>query len=171
MAAYDLALAKLLDDEDRERRYQVVMDSNGYQALSGINARWFPEDFARIAALPQEARAAAVAQFYFIHFWLPLHLSGINSQPIANDVLSMSVNAGMGTEAKLLQEAVNAVRPGSVTVDGQIGPQTVTEANACDPDALLAAFRSLAESHYKAIAVENPADVQYLNSWLARASG
>jgi lysozyme family protein len=169
MADYANALSYLLDNEDAERQYATVPDAGGW-AISGINSRAFPEDFQRINALLPDQRATQVAQFYLLTFWVPMKLGGLNAQDVANRVLDMAVNAGMGSGARLLQQAVNRLRPDSVTVDGLIGSQTLTEANACDAAALLDQYRALRIQHYRDIAASIPADQKYLNVWLQRAS-
>lgn len=108
MSNFGPALDFLLDNEDERRECCTVPDAGGY-AISGINSRSFPEDFARINDLPQDQRGPEVARFYLLTFWAPLHLSGLASQDVANRVLDMAVNGGMGTSVRLLQQAINAL--------------------------------------------------------------
>jgi lysozyme family protein len=136
-------------------------------AISGINSGAWPADFATIAALPQASRAPAVEAFYQAHFWNNW-FAQLTSDDLAKRVFDFAVNGGSGSAVKTLQQAVNALG-GTLTVDGGWGPNTLAAVNAADQQALVQAFIAARVAHYQAIAAANPADAQYLNSWLARA--
>lgn len=170
MSQFAPALTFLLSNEDyTPPRYENAIDNNGGGVIAGINSKSFPDQYAAIAALPQDQRADAVYKFYFAYFWTPMGLGAIDSQDVATRVLDMGVNAGTHTSVQLLQQAVNSLG-NTIAEDGKIGPATIAAANACDPTALLAAFREQRENHYQMIVAKNPANQRYLAGWLARAS-
>jgi lysozyme family protein len=136
-------------------------------AITGINSGAWPQDFAAIAALPQDQRMSAVHDFYQAHFWNNWY-DQLATDDVAKRVFDFAVNGGSGTSVKTLQRAINAVG-GSVATDGGWGPSTVGAANATDQAALTQAFIAQRAAHYQAIVAANPADQKYLNGWLARA--
>jgi len=72
MDNFQICLMWTMQWEDPRLAYAVTSDNKG-QVLSGINSVKWPADFARIAALPQALRPAAVAAFYrrcFYNQWL-----------------------------------------------------------------------------------------------------
>lgn len=170
MSTYIPALNFVLDNEDHYRKYANVPDAPpGAHAISGINSAAYPEQYAKILAIPQAQRGPAISDFYLTEFWTPLGASGLNSQDVANRVLDQAVNGGLKSGGTLLQIAANACGS-TLVVDGSIGPHTCTVVNALDEDTLLSAFKTARINHYKAIALHNPADAKYLAEWLGRAS-
>ena len=168
MAQFEDALAYLLTKEDyTPPRYEPVTDNNGGTVIAGINSKSFPDDVATI--LDCANRAEAVKGFYLRVFWKPMLLGGIESQDVANRVLDMGVNAGMGRGIRLLQQAINALGH-NIAEDGVIGPVTIGTANTCDPDSLLASYRAQRVAYYNAIAAKNPDNLKYLAGWLKRAN-
>jgi Putative secretion activating protein len=108
---------------------------------------------------------ALISQFYKINFWDVLKLDQIKDQQLAETVYDFGVNSGTGRSAKYLQEAVNNLG-GSLKVDGQIGNQTITQANSINPSQLHTEFNKLRRDFYNSIAKGN--QKQFLNSWLSR---
>ena len=174
MADFDTDFNFMMTDEDSTQAHALVPDApgtwvvvagakmwQGAWAISGINSKAFPADFAVIAALPQVQRGPAVEKFYETLFWNTWE--GALSDAIAERVLDTAVNRGGVNGVKVLQMAVNACG-GSLTVDGHWGPATVAAANACDQDALLAALRAARLADYQAVVAANPSDAQYLGT-------
>lgn len=174
MSEFGPALEYLLDLEDEGRTYVEVTDNNGGKVIAGINSKSFPKEEAAIAAVVPSLRSTGVYKFYFAYFWQPLLLGSLQAQDIANRVLAASVNSGMYSGIKLLQEAANACGA-SITVDGKIGPITVAAANSADPASLLSAFRQQLEAAYRLIAAHNPEDQKFIGTdeepgvWIRRA--
>lgn len=163
------ALNFLLDNEDARRSYATVPDAPpGAFAISGINSAAYPLEFADINFIAQSARGPAVASFYQNAFWNPLQAGGLDSQDLANRVLDQAVNGGLNTGAVMLQRAANTCGCTLVT-DGHIGPATLEAVNALDPERIIAAYRELRCTHYRAIVEAKPEDQKYLAQWLARA--
>jgi len=173
MADFKVAFQWAMQFEDPEMACAQVPDAapaglaGPCYAISGINSGAWPSQFASIAALPQAARAGAVAAFYQAEFWNAWYAQLI-SEEVAKRVFDFSVNAGSGTSVKTLQKAVN-VLGGSVSVDGGWGPMTLAAANSTNPPALVQAFIAARVAHYQAIVAANPSDAIYLKGWLARA--
>lgn len=167
VSTFHEALSFLLNNEDALRQYAIVPDAGGF-AISGVNSKSFPTQYARIAALPQSQRGPVVANFYLAEFWTPMKIEGIVSQDLANRVLDEGVNAGAGTSIRLLQKAANSLGA-TLTIDGSLGPLSLAAINALDPDRLLNAFRLQRQQRYAAIITGNPQDVAYLKAWDKRA--
>lgn len=107
------------------------------------------------------------AQLYHRDYWCKLKLDDLLDEPLAAAVFDMGVNAGIGTAAKLLQRAINALgRP--ISVDGRIGPATLALANLGQPERLRAAFRRACRHYYEDIVARNPSQRVFLKGWLNR---
>ena len=170
MASYEIAFEWLMTSEDPLQAHKAVPDAPpGAFAISGINSHAFPVQFQRIAALPQDSRAAAVRDFYQAMFWSNW-LAQLESDDIAKRVFDAAVNMGPETAVELLQTAIETVSGITGGVDGQWGPVTLQRANGCNPDLLAAAFRLARCAHYSAIVKAKPALARYLSSWLVRAN-
>ena len=170
MSQYAPALQYLLNFEDPDRTYLESMDNNGGKVIAGINARSFPQAEGEIAALPQAQRAAAVAGFYLKTFWNPLKCGALDAQDVADRVLDMGVDGGMYEAQLLLQRAINAIHPGTLVVDGDIGPATLEAANGTDPEALLAAYRTERVAFYEQLVAQDPQRYnRYKAGWIRRA--
>lgn len=168
MASFTVAFNWMLDNEDSQRQYATVPDVGG-QAISGINSKSFPDQFAVIAAIPQAQRGPAVEQFYMVNFWNPW-FGQIISDDIAKRAFDAAVNMGSGTAVKLLQIACNSLLTPLIAQDGAWGPATVHQINDAAPDALVSAFIAARRAHYVDIIRAKPELSRYLAAWLARAS-
>ena len=91
------------------------------------------------------------------------------SPDIAIKVFDLSVNVGPRRAHVMLQRALHAVGRRDVVVDGIIGPQTISAANAAPPDALLAALRAEAAAYYRQLIERNPTLKKYERGWMRRA--
>lgn len=110
---------------------------------------------------------ALVSEFYKTNFWLPLSLDYINDQQLANNVYDFGVNAGISAAAKRLQMAANAVC-GNVTVDGDIGSQTLGAVNKLNGQSVYDAFNLLRKLFYDQIIKKNPTQAKFRASWYSR---
>ena len=84
--------------------------------------------------------------------------------------INMEGTGKCGAAVKILQAAANFQFPGALTVDGQYGPETEKEINACNAASLLMAMDALACEHYRAIVAARPASQKYLDGWIERAN-
>jgi lysozyme family protein len=173
MADFMTAFQWCMQSEDARMTCAVAPDASpaGFSgqcyAISGINSGAWPQQYATIAALPQEARLTAVQDFYQQHFWNNWYAQLV-SDDLAKRVFDFGVNGGSGTAVQTLQKAVNALG-GSLTVDGGWGPMTLAAVNAADQAAMVQAFIAARVAHYMAIVAGNPGDQKYLKGWLTRA--
>lgn len=85
-----------------------------------------------------------------------------------------SVNGGPSASIRLVQTAINHLGVKSVTVDGQLGPNTLfaaleTDHRCANPTAFLDALVDARDAEYRAIAARKPETAKFLKGWLARA--
>ena len=162
MSDFSKCLRYVLSNEDSTGACKTVPDSpEGCFAISGVNSRSWPSEFAAINALPQDKRLPAVVSFYERRYWTP-NVEGITSNNIAAYLLDASVNQGTGTAVRMLQNALRAIGE-PVEVDGLLGINTRLAVNSVPVDRLLNAFMIERIGSYKAIGGPN------LPGWLARA--
>lgn len=168
MANFEVAFTWMMLNEDSQRQYATVPDV-GFQAISGINSKSFPDQFATINAIPQAQRGPAVEQFYMVNFWNPW-FGQIISDEVAKRVFDAAVNMGSSTAVKILQIACNSLLTPLIAQDGAWGPATVHQVNDAAPDALVSAYIAARRAHYVDIIRVKPELSRYLAAWLARAS-
>lgn len=136
----------------------------GGKTKYGISQKSYP--LIAIASLTRDD----ATQIYHRDFWTKLKCDDIRPEAIAAAVFEMGVHAGIGTGAKLLQRAVNALgKP--LPVDGKIGPATLALVNALPPAPLLEAFRRECLHHYAAIIDRDPSQKIFWNGWRNRIYG
>lgn len=111
---------------------------------------------------------ADVEAFYKANFWDVISLDSITSQQIANQLFDTAVNMGTGIAARFLQEGVNNLKPGTLAVDGAVGPHTVAAANAASAEALYNQIIQLRKDRYLQIIAANPSQAQFEHSWFSR---
>ena len=73
-----------------------------------------------------------------------------------------AVNMGGGRSVKFIQQAIGA------TVDGVIGPETISKLKAYDQTKLSNDFMNQRENFYNAIVQRDPTQVKFLKGWLRR---
>lgn len=153
-------VSHIIEVEGGERVVNHQQDNGGLTKW-GISQRSYPG--LDIASLSREE----ATEIFHRDFYKPLKCDDILHEKIAGALFDMGVNAGLGTAAKLLQRAVNAVgKP--LPVDGRIGPATLAMVNAMPPDALLEAFRRECLHHYAAIIDRDPTQRVFWNGWRNR---
>lgn len=134
-----------------------------------------------------------IFQFYKVNFWNSLQLDFVKSQPVAEQLADLGVNAGPMRPAKMVQRLVNQYfqRPGEkpvLVVDGDIGPGTINHLNQVPAALLYAQFVAMRKEFYyyrvgqlekvnsnsqRFFADElnlkvNPKKIEFLKSWLSR---
>jgi lysozyme family protein len=117
-------------------------------------------DVADIYAL---TRRQAIA-LYRLYYWERYGYARLTHQALATKVFDLCVNIGSFASHCALQRAVRAAGGPCLREDGVLGPKTVQAVNTCDPDILLAAYRSEAASHYRLL--HQP---HFEKGWLNRA--
>jgi lysozyme family protein len=113
-----------------------------------------------IAALTWDA----AKRVYERRYWMAAHCDAISDTMPRLAVLHFdgAVNHGLGRAAKFLQRAAGT------TVDGDIGPSTMTAINAGNEIALCNAVCDQREKFYRDIVASKPEQTRFLNGWLRR---
>ena len=138
----------------------------------GISLRWLKAqglhgdvngdlvvDIRDIQALtPDEA-----ATFYQVHWWDKYGYGRINDQSIATKIIDTAVNLGAPRAHRFVQEAVG------VTVDGQLGPNTILAVNSYPAPTLLHGIQFRQASYYTMLVENNPRLQEFLAGWENRA--
>jgi lysozyme family protein len=109
-----------------------------------------------------------VLAFYKQHFWDTEMLDEINDQQTANQLFDSAVNMGTGVASRFLQQGIDTLKPGVVTVDGVVGPATIAAANALPAKELYNAICNLRRQRYMQIIAQNPREVMFEHSWMSR---
>lgn len=127
-------------------------DMGGDYEVAGINDRYHPEAFRRIASLPAQEREDAAAK-YISQYTAPLVLQLPQTiQPFAQD---LAFNRGLGGATKYLQEGLNLLGV-KVAVDGAIGPKTLAAINSVNPKQLMVAASQAQLNDERAKAASDP---------------
>jgi lysozyme family protein len=109
-----------------------------------------------------------ISNFYQQNYWSPLQLNTINDQQVANALFDCSVNPCILSVSRVAQMVCNILKPGTLTVDGSIGPLSLNAINSFPPDQYVSAFNGFRAADYYARVRSSPADAQWLDSWLSR---
>ena len=109
-----------------------------------------------------------VQAFYKQNFWDTISLDHLNGQQLANQLFDTAVNMGVGIATRTLQQAVNNIIPGKLTVDGRIGPETLDAVNGLPQEEVYNQVIALRKQRYINILQQHPAMAQFRNSWLSR---
>lgn len=121
-------------------------------------------------SLVSTASALSIAQeVYTSAYANPLQAGAITDQALATAVLSFGINSGNEESAKTLQRACVSLGQ-NVTVDGAIGPNTLSVVNGLNAGQLLDAFCSDARTFYSDLSESDPADAAFLQGWFNRVS-
>jgi hypothetical protein len=110
-------------------------DMGGDYEVAGINDRYHPEAFRKIAGLPAQNRESAAAE-YISQYTAPL-VSKLPPaiQPFTQD---LAFNRGLGGATKYIQEGLNSLGV-KVAIDGAIGPKTLAGIEGVNPKQLMIA--------------------------------
>jgi hypothetical protein len=127
-------------------------DMGGDYEVAGINDRYHPEAFRKIAGLPAKDREAAAAE-YISQYTAPL-VSQLPQaiQPFAQD---LAFNRGMGGATKYLQEGLRSLGQ-NVAVDGAIGSKTLSAIGNVNAKDLMIAASQAQLNDEKARATADP---------------
>lgn len=178
MANLSVSYNWMMDNEDAERKYAVVADpvpvrdsdsagvvfnKKSAFAISGINSFYYPDEFAAIAALPQEARGEGVMNFYATKFW-NVWFQSINDPEVCKRMFDCAVNPGPGLAVSFAQTAINSIGISHIDTDGKWGPITVAAINAASSGLLIPAFQSRRLSYYQRLVIRNPSLSKFLGT-------
>lgn len=123
-----------------------------------------PKTWRQITAILQtnERLNILAKQFYQKNFWDTICGDLIVDQRVANNIYDWEVNSGEGYPAKASQRIVGA------TVDGDIGPKTVSAINTYDPDEFIKKFKDAREAFCRRIVANDPSQEKFLDGWIKR---
>jgi lysozyme family protein len=131
----------------------------GGETNFGISKRAYPNE--DIKGMTKDR----AKEIYYADYWLKNGLDKIDNQEVAAAALDTVVNHGRG--AFLIQQALqNLGQP--VTVDGRIGPDTLSHINSTAPKIYLPALYDVRQSYYQNLVANNPALARFLPGWLSR---
>jgi lysozyme family protein len=131
----------------------------GGETNFGISKRAYPNE--DIKGMSKDR----AKEIYYVDYWLKNGLDKIDNQEVAAAALDTVINHGRG--AYLIQQALqNIGQP--VTVDGRIGPDTLSHINATAPKTYLPALYNVRQSYYQSLVANNPALAKFLPGWLSR---
>lgn len=164
MANVQAAIDYVLRFEDPTLSGVVTTDPGG-RTRFGIAERFHPEltNCLFYSSMGATAALTIAMRIYSDTYAAPLCIADIQSQDVADKLLSLGVNCGVRSASKRLQEAVE------VKGDGRIGPITLDALDRADPDTVLARLKQLAVEHYEELIRDNPSLAIYRSGWLARA--
>ena len=160
MADVEKSIDFILSNEDPGLTGKVTVDAGGVTRW-GIAGRFHPTLDIRNLTLDQ-ARQIYASEYVNA-------VSGIADQDVQDIVADCLVNPGPGAGAKCVQQAINALHPHALAVDGQIGPDTISRLNGCAPDDILPRLRMARSMYYFNLCQANPSSQPYLSGWLVRA--
>lgn len=170
---------------DIEAGYANDSDDRGGETFVGISRVHWPDwhGWQIIDTYPAASRRAlrygdnpkldrAVQEFYRAEFWDRLNLDAVNKQTIAAEVFDTAINCGLSKASEILQRSLNMVGgfPGRrLSVDGKIGPKTVSAVNGCRyPEALLKCLNGFQFEHYYQIVKRDISQRKWFRGWLRR---
>jgi lysozyme family protein len=151
MANFDIAIGPVLANEGG---YVSNPNDPGGETKYGISKRQYPDLDIKNLSLDQ------AKEIYRRNYW---QFDSIQNQTIANKLLDMCVNMGVGSAIRLVQTAVQ------VAVDGRYGPQTEAAINNASADKILQALRFQSVIRYLDLIDKNPKLAEFKRGWLMRA--
>lgn len=96
-------------------------------------------------------------------YWDRVMGDDITCQCIAAFLCDWAYNSGVGTAVKKVQQLLPKVK-----ADGAMGPATLAEINAQDPEDLFNKLKASREAFYNAIVKNNPEQKKFINGWMNR---
>ena len=112
-------------------------------------------------------------EYYKTHYWDKMKLDSVDSQKIATELFDIGLNMGISIAGKFIQRAVNVLnRQGTlwdnISVDGIIGPKTISVINQAPEKETYKILNSLQGSRYVEICESNESQEKFLRGWLSR---
>ena len=101
------------------------------------------------------------------HYWDVLKADAIKNQSLAEQIVDIAYNCGVGTAAKKTQIALG-FKGGDV--DGKIGDKTVAAINSAFQEDLFNKIKALRIKYYNDIVNNNPSQGKFLKGRLNRAN-
>ncbi len=166
MAKFIEAFDFVLGEEVAKNNPGAVTNDEDGRTRYGIAERFHPTLEAECEFYScSDDDAKPIAEMYYENeYWDAIRGHEIESQYIADRLLSFAVNQGPHQAIHLLQRALG------VTEDGVIGPQTLAAINTQDEDEVMKKWRETLAYFYHRVVLVNPNKAKFLNGWLARVA-
>jgi len=151
----------------------VITDATGDLGMKtrfGISQRWHPEltPTGFFDDMPTAEALALAEKTFATEYAPPLYLGAISSQALATALLSFAGLEGITESVLMLQHALQALG-WNLSIDGEMGPQTLAATNAADPAKALSALVGFQKWHFAQIAQADPSQNKWLVGWDNRA--
>jgi len=137
----------------------------GGKTKYGVSQRAYPD-----LDIPNLTLADAKA-IYKRDYWDALELDRVQIGFIAHEMFDTAVNMGVGVAAECTQKAANLLSPGSLKVDGNIGPKSVAVINRLAKTSAYALFKMMNGyqfMEYIDIIENRPKQVRFIKGWMKR---
>lgn len=167
MADTNSAIVYVLRNEDSRMTGKVTTDRGG-RTRFGIAEKYHPHLDATFYTCPSLQALSMAQQVYKAEYAAPLRLGDINAQAIANKLLDIGVNCGLGVAARMAQTGVSTLGA-HVEIDGKLGPSSIAAINQVDPAKLMGQLIVLSQEYYRMVAAKVSASPNEIASWLTRA--
>lgn len=163
MPDFETAFQWLLVNEGTE--YVNDPHDHGGPTRYGVTQRGLSEHLGR-AVSAEEVQALtldAARAFYLSEYWGPLRCQAIADQAKVTGVFDLSVVAGRRRGVLLAQAAA------PTTVDGDLGPVTLTTINQATRTRFICSLVAGADQFFAGIVETDPSQLRFLRTWLRRA--
>lgn len=149
MADFEKAAAFVLEEEGG---YEAATAADpGGETRYGISKRAYPNEDIKNLSVDR------AKQIYRADFW---RFDGVKDQDVANKLLDLTVNLGIGNGVRLAQRSLSSFFAGAFIQDGVFGTHTLELVNECPPDKLLRELRTRQAQRYCDDVRANPAELQ-----------
>lgn len=105
---------------------------------------------------------------YKAWYWDTLDLDFVNNDAVAIALFDIGIVRGVGIPPKYAQKVCNVLGH-PCTVDGHIGPKTVSAINACNPGEFIRHYAGYVEAGFRSIVEHNQSQAKFLKGWVNRA--
>jgi len=174
MADFGKAVSKLLEDEGGYAPEDMGRGAVNYGITLQTLRSWGCDidqdgdvDADDIKALTPEK----AVELYREKFWDTARLSEINDDRLAALIFALRVNQGPERAVRYVQRTLN-VLGSKLTVDGMLGPKTMTEINTLDPaqtQSLISGIKGAAKARYEELYAANPTKyASVIQGWRSR---
>src|ERR1035437_7115088 len=148
MADFETAAAFVLEEEGG---YEPPNQADpGGQTKFGISRRSYPNEDIKNLTVDR------AKEIYRSDFW---RFDSVTDQDVANKLLDLTVNLGIGKGVHLLQQALAYYFAGPIALDGVFGSHTLEFLNECPPAKLLRELRGRQAMRYCVDVMMKPAEL------------
>jgi len=137
-------------------------DDNGLATYKGISSRFNPEYADKIknkTLTDSEAKSIFKRKYYDT-----MKIAYINNARLRYQMADHSINAGVKTSTRMLQQTIGTKQTGNITNDD------IKKVNLADESKvpIVDRYKQLRRDYYNAIVRKNPTKSKFLKSWMRR---